>query len=326
MITRHMTSLDFQPVIIIGAARSGTNMLRDALTRLPRVATWPCDEINYVWRHRHARFPTDELRPEHATPPDCAYIRSVFASLAQDTNANWVVEKTCANSLRVEFIRKVLPEAKFVFLVRDGRDVVASALKRWHVGLDLRYTLRKARFVPARDLPFYAWQYLRRRAHRHVSRERRLASWGPRFVGMDDLLKNCSLAEVCAEQWRQCVERAALGLEAVSADRLCTIRYEDFVRSPVREFSRICSFLGASVSSDQVTRLLRQVSESSIGNWRAQLDPNQLTLVMARLGTTLEKWGYINPLNETRDPGSEPAAQVIANRVALACAASSGAV
>jgi hypothetical protein len=30
---------------------SGANMLRDVLTLLPGVATWPCDEINYTWRH-----------------------------------------------------------------------------------------------------------------------------------------------------------------------------------------------------------------------------------------------------------------------------------
>ena len=29
----------------------GHNMLRDVLTKLPGVATWPCDEINYIWRH-----------------------------------------------------------------------------------------------------------------------------------------------------------------------------------------------------------------------------------------------------------------------------------
>ena len=51
-----------QDVIIIGAPRSGTNMLRDALTALPDCGTWPCDEINYVWRHGNVGFPSDEFR------------------------------------------------------------------------------------------------------------------------------------------------------------------------------------------------------------------------------------------------------------------------
>ena len=43
--------------MIIGAARSGTNMLRDVLTSLDGVDTWPCDEINYIWRHGNIRWP-----------------------------------------------------------------------------------------------------------------------------------------------------------------------------------------------------------------------------------------------------------------------------
>jgi len=34
-------------IIIVGAPRSGTNMLRDVLTSFDGVCTWPCDEINY---------------------------------------------------------------------------------------------------------------------------------------------------------------------------------------------------------------------------------------------------------------------------------------
>ena len=44
-------------VVIIGAPRSGTNMLRDVLTSLPGFATWPCDEINLIWRHGNRDLP-----------------------------------------------------------------------------------------------------------------------------------------------------------------------------------------------------------------------------------------------------------------------------
>ncbi|MDN5869897.1 MAG: sulfotransferase [Nitrococcus sp.] len=36
----------YQPVVIIGAPSSGTNMLRDVLTPIPDVPTWPCENIN----------------------------------------------------------------------------------------------------------------------------------------------------------------------------------------------------------------------------------------------------------------------------------------
>ncbi len=81
-------------------------MLRDVLTGLPGFATWPCDEINLVWRHGNRDHPSDELAAEHA-PPRGARLRPRAGSTgsARKYDAAVVVEKTCANSLRVEFVR-----------------------------------------------------------------------------------------------------------------------------------------------------------------------------------------------------------------------------
>jgi len=59
---------NLKPIIIIGAARSGTNILRDTLTQLPSITTWSCDEINYIWRHGNINYPSDEFPVELATP------------------------------------------------------------------------------------------------------------------------------------------------------------------------------------------------------------------------------------------------------------------
>ena len=37
------------PIIIIGAPRSGTNILRDTISSFNEVGTWDCDEIPYIW-------------------------------------------------------------------------------------------------------------------------------------------------------------------------------------------------------------------------------------------------------------------------------------
>jgi hypothetical protein len=300
--------LDFQPAIIIGAARSGTNMLRDALVRLDGVATWPCDEINYIWRHGWASLPTDELLPAHATAHVRRYVRRAFRQVAQQTRAAWVVEKTCANSLRVAFVRAVLPEAKFIFLVRDGRDVVTSALKRWHAKFDVAYTLKKARFVPLGDLPYYALRFVRHRLHRLHSRERRLGSWGPRFAGIDELLATRSLADVCAEQWLRSVEQAAAGLASLPASQLYTVRYEDFVGRPGQELHTIARFLGVPAPSQRIAAIARNISTTSVGNWRAELDTSTIELIRGRLEPTLTRWGYVD--------GSAPAAVETRSRAA----------
>ena len=65
-----------------------------------------------------------------------------------------MVEKTCANSLRISFVNEVVPEAKYIFIYRDGIDSTGSAKLRWTAELDIHYILKKVRFVPMMDLPY----------------------------------------------------------------------------------------------------------------------------------------------------------------------------
>jgi hypothetical protein len=247
-------------------------MLRDLLVQFDGVATWPCDEINYLWRHFNARWPDDALPPELATPPVQRYVRNAFYRQARRTSAGFIVEKTCANSLRVDFVERILPEARFVFLVRDGRDVVPSAVRRWHARLEPRYLARKARFVPLGDLPHYAARYARNRLARLTSRQRRMASWGPQLPGMPHMLATATLEHVCGEQWRQCVTRAAASLAAIPSSRVTIVRYESFVRQPPVELARLLNFLHIPYEPVHLERVGRSVSADRIGSGRQSLD------------------------------------------------------
>ncbi len=282
----------YQPVIIIGAGRSGTNMLRDVLSQLPGFGTWPCDEINYIWRHGNVREPTDEFSSELATKPVKAFIRKAFDQIAEKQRLSYLVEKTCANSLRVGFVNQVIPQAKFIHIIRDGRDVVASAQKRWIATLDIPYILKKARFVPRSDFPYYAFRYLGNRIYRLISRENRLAFWGPRFEGMDKALKQYSLAEVCAIQWQLCVEKSELEFKQLDSSRIYQLCYEDFVANPTRELLGIGSFLEVGISEQKALALVQNVSAKSVGRWKRDLNKNTLMLIDTLMQNTLNKYGY----------------------------------
>lgn len=285
-------SKPYQPVIIIGAGRSGTNMLRDVLCRLPGFGTWPCDEINYIWRHGNRDWQTDEFTPQMANPQVKNYVRRAFARVAQTGSYRYVVEKTCANSLRVEFVDRVVSDAMFIFIVRDGRDVVASAKNRWRASLDITYLGKKARYVPLADLPYYGLRYLKNRVHRLLSGEKRLASWGPRFEGMDRLLREYSLAEVCAMQWVRCVEKAEQGLAAVDPERVFRLRYEDFVANPAVNLHKCVSFVGAAVTDQAIQEAVQRVTAGNVGKWRKSLDQQTLELISPLIAATLDRYGY----------------------------------
>lgn len=277
------------PVVILGAARSGTNMLRDALVDLPSFGTWPCDELPYVWRYGNRDRPTDEFERSDATPPVRRYIRREFARLARRQRVRYVVEKTCANTLRSGFVDAVLPEARFVVLVRDGRDVTLSAAKRWTAPLDVRYAARKARYIPGRDLAPYLWRAVRNRLHQRLDPDRRLSAWGPRI---DGLPATAPLDERCARQWRRCVERTARGLAGVDQRRVLRVEYERLVADPPGEFTAIVRWLRAPVDERDCFAAAGPIRGNSVGRWRSELDADALCRLEPILRPSLEELGY----------------------------------
>lgn len=282
-------------VIIVGAPRSGTNMLRNILTQLPGFATWPCDEINLIWKHGNRRFPSDELRAEHAAPAVTAYLRKEFAKIGAAYRAHTVVEKTCATSLRVEFVARAFPDARYIFIHRDGRDAAPSAMKRWNAPFDLAYTARKARYVPSTDVPYYARRFLdgviERRRQKGAPVEGRVTNWwGPRPDDAQQLMAKHSLDELSVIQWQRCVEATIRGLGAVDPSRVLDVEYERFVGDPSNQLQRILDFLGHSEFTHDAD--LSGISAASVGKGRASLDTEAASRMEELARPTLERLGY----------------------------------
>lgn len=281
------------PIIIIGAARSGTNMLRDIITQLPGFGTWLCDEINYIWRHGNAHYSNDEFSVEQASVSVKKFIRRAFARVARKQGLRYVVEKTCANSLRVAFVEKVFPDAKFIFIVRDGRDAVASAMKRWAAPLDIPYLLKKARYLPVTDAPYYVIRYFWNRIFRVFSSEKRVSFWGPRFKGMEEMLKTKSLPEICGAQWARSVQLATKAFGSMESKKVLRIKYEDFVSSPVSQLKLIAEFLGVDLKDGQASHMVSSVSDSSVGKWKNDLNAKTMEKIMHYIKPELKEYGYI---------------------------------
>lgn len=289
---RETAAVSARPVIIIGAPRSGTNMLRDALCRLSGVRTWPCDEINPIWRHGNLDWPSDAIPARAATEQVSSFVRRSFAKMARRSHAVHLVEKTCANSLRVEFVDRIFPEARYVFLRRDGLDVVGSALQRWTAPFDLGYTLRKVRYVPLGDVSYYGWRFLSNRLRQLVTPDRRLGFWGPQLENMSELLATHSLEAICAIQWRECVSRSASAFEGIAKERTVEVAYEDLVRSPASEFKRLVESLSIEATGSDLAAAVREIGGTSVGKGRAQLGEKRLAELLPLIEPLLRRYGY----------------------------------
>lgn len=280
----------YQEVIIVGAPRSGTNMLRDVLTQLPDFATWSCDEINFVWKHGNITAATDELPPERVRRKTRVFVKKQFEGVAKRTGCRFIVEKTCANSLRIPYVHELVPEARYLLLLRDGRDATASTLRRWRRPVPAgSYYLDKLRFVAPLDLPWVLGTALAKRLHGVGRRGRHSwSTWGPVFDELGDAVRaGRPLAEICALQWSRCVERSLEGLATVESSRWHPVSYERFVDQPAEELKRILSFLEAPAALAEIGRAVETVTAGSIGRWQSSLSSAEVELIEPMIERTM---------------------------------------
>jgi hypothetical protein len=279
------------PVFIIGAARSGTKFFRGVLEGSARFRVIPYD-VNYVWRTGNERHPDDALPPEALTPAIARYIRRTLPRLAglRAPGDGVLVEKTVSNTLRVDFVRAVYPEGRFVHLVRDGRAVAESALRMWREPPQRGYLLRKLRHFPLANYRYAAW-YAGNVLRGRLSGRSGVRVWGPRYPGIDRDLREASLATVCARQWAASVRCASDALERVPEGQRITLRYEDLAsgHSGVR---RLCEFLSIPDTEAVLERHRSTLQPPQPERWRKGLTPGELEDVLAAAGPELRRLGY----------------------------------
>ncbi|CAN5223406.1 hypothetical protein BH11PLA2_BH11PLA2_17620 [soil metagenome] len=131
------------PIIIYGAPRSGTTYLNELLNAHPDVYISHETRL-FAWMHESLVVSTQNDRllvsyrdqfVEHLTRCLPDLIRQFHAKqwpIAQywgDKNPHYADE---ANRGCLETIRRLFPGAKFIHIVRDGRDVVSSLIRKQH--------------------------------------------------------------------------------------------------------------------------------------------------------------------------------------------------
>ena len=279
----------YQPLILIGAARSGTKFLRDLIARHPDVSKVPYD-INYVWRLGNERVPHDELSPAWLTSEIRDRIRRRFE--ASRDGAPFLIEKTVSNCLRVPYVQAVFPEALFIHLVRDGVDVVESAYRQWMASPEWGYILKKTLSFPLREAPGYGLSYATTTLYNLVApNQGRLGTWGPRYQGIDEDVATLDLLAVCGIQWMRSVQKALDDLSGMPIGRVLMVRYEEVVREPRKHLELVADF--CSIDPGFFRDLnLDSVSTENIGTGYRSLSTDQVGLVLEYIQDGLARLGY----------------------------------
>lgn len=269
---------------LLGPARSGTKLVRDLLAKNSEIDKVPYD-VNYIWRLGNEDLSHDELTPGLLSPDIKNRIIKNLGKYHQ--NGHFLIEKTVSNCLRIPFVRAVFPDAKFIYLYRDGYDVIESAYRQWMAPLDPGYIFKKALTFPITDAFGYALSYARSSIGKLISQDRgRVGSWGPRYRGIDEDLETKDILEVCAIQWSVSVMKALQGFSSVPPDCVISVSYEEFVRAPKKYLFLIAKFIGIEPTFFIDTIDVSHVSQRNIGKGTLNLTAEQIGIIQPYIKST----------------------------------------
>jgi protein-tyrosine sulfotransferase len=259
----------FAPIVLGGCGRSGTTLLRMMLDSHRRIC---CGPESSLFRRRaidprrladRFGFAHDSVRAIYDAAASRPAFIEAFAALCMQKagKARWA-EKTPRNIGRIADIFRCFPEARFVHVLRDGRDVACSL--RTHP----RHEVVDGKLVPTGVRKPIAG--CARRWVRDIEGSRRW--WGdPRFmtVRYEDLVLEPQpalerLMAFIGEAWDEAM------LAHASAD------------SPFRDATRFA----------QNPEALGAVSTASLSRWQRDLDERDKRIFKRIAGPLLVELGY----------------------------------
>jgi len=262
-----------EPILLVGAPRSGTTLLRVMLNRHPRIEL--CDESYFhFWIAARAQVFGDL---ENAANRERAVDRYLelrrIRRLGHDLDAlrrRLIDHSTSAATLFLELMRF---HAAAAGKVRFGdktphHALVARELLRWFPRARLVHLVRDPR---------------------DVAESLRRMPWSSGSLVTDTRL------------WRDCVD----GVERCGPGAALVVRFEALVERPEAELRRVCEFLGeefhpamvaprpaAASDREWFERAQGAIDPARAGRWRTELSHGDVALVERIAGERLARHGY----------------------------------
>jgi len=215
------------PIFVVGCSRSGTTVTYETIALSPRLVSFGHEIPEFwddLWGPRHNGWESEAAGAEAARPE---HRRAAQRYFFQRLGTGQVLDKTCINVMRVPYLHRLFPQARFVYIHRDGRDNVSSLIDGWmhdgHFGLSKLLGPLPCG-VNIGGGTFRDWSFL----------------LPPGWRAYND----APLEEVCAYQWLTANRLALDALAKLPAEQWIRLRYEDLFERPVEMFREVFERLG----------------------------------------------------------------------------------
>lgn len=281
-------------VFIVGCPRSGTSILGELVACHKKVKyffetrnVWQKERVNSLQKGAGNNLHSHRLIAKDYNEEGVKRIRHFFESREMISNPlprrfirfllnrfqikQVVVEKNPRNALRIPYILSVFPNAKFIHIIRDGRDVTCSLLpgiggKEWnHARPDNWLELSKFSALKRCAL---TWQEIILTADRDL---KDLTSTSKHLIKYEDLLNNT---------WSETF-RLFNFLELKITPKIKT--FIDKIQNETKHFYH----------AEKQVHWYRPNHSVRIGRWRENLTPDEQREVFNLIEDTLNYFGYI---------------------------------
>lgn len=187
-----------------------------------------------------------------------------------------LLEKTPENCLRLPFLLALFPDARIIFLTRDGRSNINSLMEGW----------RQPHLFPGYQVPKPI----------NIPGDTR-GRWAFTLIPGWQELTSSSLEEVCAWQWVRCNE-AVLTHQEITEGQVpyLTITYESLIQKPEQILTQIADFIQVDFAQE-LSRYAKElpkinvVSKPDQEKWHRQ-NGAAIERVLPVIRPMMEKLGY----------------------------------
>jgi omega-hydroxy-beta-dihydromenaquinone-9 sulfotransferase len=234
---------------------------------IPFTPATPSEAIR-IWE-LYAPEGGDYCLDEHFSNPKMEeYLIHTIKKHLKYFNKTRFINKNPDNSVRMRYLNKLFPDAKFINIIRDGRAVCSSLLKVREIAEEF--------FGPE---------------HRHATSGVKVKAW----ADIEETWKTDPVSSI-GLLWKEVVETIERDKETIAPERYLELRFEDFVTEPFNYLEKMVHFCDLGWDAKAEAAIKEASKTLTMGGrndaWKKRLKEPDVEKLMAIIAPKMRTYGY----------------------------------